>query len=355
MRQGGVLYYIFGDHPSLTCQNRRCRSLRTSLGSTAVVKNTQGGKTELRYTAWGTTRYEYGSTPTDRRYTGQREEASFGLYFYNARWYDPALGRFIQADTIVPGAGNPQAWDRYAYVNNNPLYYTDPSGHWGISISSSFFPNVVNLVGNVLSVSNASERMANLYSATATGLDMAALVIDTAITAADAAAAYIGFSSGAAIAVPGGEAPVIVTGPGGASVGVAMVEIATKPALMLANAFATIAGAMTVEAEILREETRFDFDMYLDANICSMKSNIRLGPGSQMALVTTPLGDAMPTGFMSLPFQAAAVGSDIGLIKPPSLVYRSSGSFSFAEKRLWIRNKIDLEWGEMDWEDDYEY
>ena len=113
MRQGGVLYYIFGDH----------------LGSTAVVKNTQGGKSELRYTAWGTTRYEYGSTPTDRRYTGQREEASLGLYFYNARWYDPALGRFIQADTIVPGAGNPQAWDRYAYANNNPVKYSDPSGH----------------------------------------------------------------------------------------------------------------------------------------------------------------------------------------------------------------------------------
>jgi RHS repeat-associated protein len=113
MRQGGVLYYIFGDH----------------LGSTAVVKNTQGGKTELRYTAWGTTRYEYGSTPTDRRYTGQREEANFGLYFYNARWYDPALGRFIQADTIIPRAGNPQAWDRYAYANNNPANSTDPTGH----------------------------------------------------------------------------------------------------------------------------------------------------------------------------------------------------------------------------------
>jgi len=94
-----------------------------------VVKNTQGGKTELRYTAWGTTRYEYGAAPTDRRYTGQREEASLGLYFYNARWYDPALGRFIQADTIVPGAGNPQAWDRYAYTSNNPVKYIDPSGH----------------------------------------------------------------------------------------------------------------------------------------------------------------------------------------------------------------------------------
>jgi hypothetical protein len=47
--------------------------------------------------------------------------------FYNARWYDPALGRFAQADTIIPGGV--QGLDRYAYANNNPLMYTDPSGH----------------------------------------------------------------------------------------------------------------------------------------------------------------------------------------------------------------------------------
>jgi len=59
----------------------------------------------------------------------QQDKTSLGLYFYNARWYDPALARFIQPDTVVPGAGNPLAWDRYAYVNDNPLRYSDPSGH----------------------------------------------------------------------------------------------------------------------------------------------------------------------------------------------------------------------------------
>ena len=47
--------------------------------------------------------------------------------FYNARWYDPALGRFAQADSIVPPGV--QGLDRYAYVNNNPMLYTDPTGH----------------------------------------------------------------------------------------------------------------------------------------------------------------------------------------------------------------------------------
>jgi hypothetical protein len=41
------------------------------------------------------------------------------------------MGRFIQADTIVPSPGNPQSWNRYAYVYNNPVGYSDPSGHIG--------------------------------------------------------------------------------------------------------------------------------------------------------------------------------------------------------------------------------
>jgi RHS repeat-associated protein len=53
----------------------------------------------------------------------------FGLMFYNARWYDPALGRFAQADTIIPQHQGVQAWDRFAYTNNNPVRYTDPTGH----------------------------------------------------------------------------------------------------------------------------------------------------------------------------------------------------------------------------------
>jgi RHS repeat-associated protein len=51
----------------------------------------------------------------------------FGLMFYNARWYDPAIGRFTQADSIIPPGV--QGYDRYAYVNNNPLRYIDLSGH----------------------------------------------------------------------------------------------------------------------------------------------------------------------------------------------------------------------------------
>jgi RHS repeat-associated protein len=80
------------------------------------------------YKAWGETRYTSGSEQTRYQYTGQYSHAAdFGLMFYNARWYDPTLGRFAQADTIVPGGV--QGYDRYAYVNNAPTRFTDPSGH----------------------------------------------------------------------------------------------------------------------------------------------------------------------------------------------------------------------------------
>jgi hypothetical protein len=51
------------------------------------------------------------------------------LYYFKARYYDSAVGRFLSADTIVPNSNNPQSFNRYSYAYNNPLNYTDPSGH----------------------------------------------------------------------------------------------------------------------------------------------------------------------------------------------------------------------------------
>jgi hypothetical protein len=50
--------------------------------------------------------------------------------YYRARFYHPALGRFISADTIVPEPGQPQDFNRYSYVRNSPLRFVDPTGHF---------------------------------------------------------------------------------------------------------------------------------------------------------------------------------------------------------------------------------
>jgi RHS repeat-associated protein len=80
---------------------------------------------------FGETRYTWGSTPTDRRFTGQRsEEATLGsLYDFKARFYSPVIGRFLSADTLVPNPSNPSDLNRYAYAANSPLSFIDPNGH----------------------------------------------------------------------------------------------------------------------------------------------------------------------------------------------------------------------------------
>jgi len=136
--------YLLSDHPS-TSSGRR-------LGSTSLTTDANGAKVlELRYKAWGEVRATWTANPTTTpaykspayTYTGQYSYSipfgdmddpattaateGFGLMFYNARWYDPALGRFVQADSVIPFGV--QGLDRYAYSNNSPVVYTDPSGH----------------------------------------------------------------------------------------------------------------------------------------------------------------------------------------------------------------------------------
>ena len=66
---------------------------------------------------------------TDKLFTGQREMADLDIYHYGARFYEPTLGRFLSPDTIIPSYANPQSLNRFSYVTNNPLRYTDPTGH----------------------------------------------------------------------------------------------------------------------------------------------------------------------------------------------------------------------------------
>ena len=83
-RQDGVLTYLHGDHLGLA-------SLATNAGGANITDS------DTRSSPYGVTRPGLAGTglPTDRRFTGQREEASLGFYDYGARQYDPALGRFL--------------------------------------------------------------------------------------------------------------------------------------------------------------------------------------------------------------------------------------------------------------------
>ena len=113
-RRGGTLHWVGADH----------------LGGTIRVLDS--GFTALdgmRYKPYGEDRDTGSSLNTDRKFTGQTEDETAGLYWYASRAYDPAIGRFVSPDTIVPDPSNPQSLNRYSYVYNNPLKYIDPSGY----------------------------------------------------------------------------------------------------------------------------------------------------------------------------------------------------------------------------------
>ena len=115
MRINNTLYYILKDH----------------LGSASVVTDASGTILGTqRYYPFGETRLTTGTIYTDKLFTGQREMAGLGIYHYQARFYSPKIGRFLSADSIVPNFANPQNLNRFSYTLNNPVRYTDPTGHY---------------------------------------------------------------------------------------------------------------------------------------------------------------------------------------------------------------------------------
>ena len=88
-----AVYYLHRDH----------------LGSTSLTTDATGAiMSQARYTPFGEVSWEGGTepSPTDFGFTGQRRDSYINLLDYGARWYDARLGRFLSADSIIPGAGN---------------------------------------------------------------------------------------------------------------------------------------------------------------------------------------------------------------------------------------------------------
>ena len=105
------------------------------LGSTTLVTDEQGNVIEqIAYAPYGQTVTRLGASGAPPRFTGQRLDASTGLYYYQARYYDPQLGRFTQPDPIIRTLTDPQTLNRYAYVRNNPVNLVDPTGYsfWSV-------------------------------------------------------------------------------------------------------------------------------------------------------------------------------------------------------------------------------
>lgn len=69
-----------------------------------------------------------GSSPNAPGYTGHVNDPDTGLVYMQARYYDPAVGRFVSVDPVSPTPGKLYSFNRFDYVNNNPTRFIDPDG-----------------------------------------------------------------------------------------------------------------------------------------------------------------------------------------------------------------------------------
>lgn len=137
IRENGAdqYYYTYTDHLGslLTL---------TALNGTVIL--------EQNFDAWGRlrhpTNWDYTNVPAPtsylyRGFTGHEHLTNFNLINMNGRMYDPVVGRVLSADNFVQKPYSTQSYNRYSYVMNNPLKYTDPSGQ--------FFGTIMTFVGDL--------------------------------------------------------------------------------------------------------------------------------------------------------------------------------------------------------------
>lgn len=101
-------------------------------GSISLITNGNGDVVaRYEYTPYGNILSDHstGIEISDEKYTGQKYDSGTGLHYYNARYYDSEIGRFISPDAIIDGSSTTQGWNRYMYVHGNPVMNNDPSGH----------------------------------------------------------------------------------------------------------------------------------------------------------------------------------------------------------------------------------
>lgn len=130
----GARYYSFAG------QTVAMRTANGLGGVTSLINNPQGTPlASVHNTNWTTTSVAkhytlpFGeqrggdSAPGDHEFLGKVRDDATGLTLVGARWYDETVGRFLSVDPVMDLA-DPQQWNAYAYANNNPITYSDPSG-----------------------------------------------------------------------------------------------------------------------------------------------------------------------------------------------------------------------------------
>ena len=152
----GVIRYVYEyDKVILETDGNGAQTGRNIYGTNLLVREADGSRYYYRYNghgdvtglvdaatgayaatytydAFGNILEQTGTASNSVTYAGYTYDKETGLYYLNARMYDPATARFLQEDTYGGDTGDPLSLNRYTYCSNNPIRYWDPTGHWQV-------------------------------------------------------------------------------------------------------------------------------------------------------------------------------------------------------------------------------
>ena len=93
------------------------------------MTNNTGAISDYNFDAYGN-KTSGGTLASPYGYRGYYQDSETGLYYLNARYYDPSTQQFTQEDTYWGNIKDPKTLNLYSYCQGNPIMFSDPTGHW---------------------------------------------------------------------------------------------------------------------------------------------------------------------------------------------------------------------------------
>ncbi|MHC1684232.1 MAG: RHS repeat domain-containing protein [Clostridiaceae bacterium] len=155
--------YVYGD--DLISQERsgsKSYYLYDGKGSTRTLTDQLGNVTDTyTYDAFGQLMNTTGTTVNSYLYTGEQYDANIGFYYLRARYMNPAVGRFMTMDSYEGRVADPISLHKYLYASDNPVAYSDPSGHMSLGevMVSESISNILDGISTCYRVLNYIEKV----------------------------------------------------------------------------------------------------------------------------------------------------------------------------------------------------